>query len=429
MNVTDLRSTLEQHAEFHDDGLVGRSSRVHHRVRVVRRRRRAAAAGGLAAAVAVVAAGVALPRMGDEAPAERQFAGVTAPATMEALGYTYSFDRMLIGDGEVRLPAGEPGDEPVLVSWANAADGPMQVTDPSALEAPRWFSSDEDFGDHVSGHPLPDDVVVRGEGEVALAVYTLTDRAAGVTEGGITFREERAGRRLLAAEIGADGQTELRVDFAMPEGGLVAVNFCFGAPEGYRVRTSLAGDGFVGNGCNDVGPHFDASYGEIGYTGGVVRADGSEVRPGERVTARIWIAREHGPEGAERTRYVPGARLGIAFYEAAPPAARVVGMDVPELQEHGGHVYRYVGTVRGPSLTREVSGRPVLVHVAGADGDANGSRHLVVDGRRGIGFSAGGDPFGTVVGPFHEGEHTVELASPGGADGDRTGFSVYERVD
>ena len=53
--LSDLRSTLDEHAERVPDGeAVVRTAAVHHRVSVVRRRRRAVGAGALALVVAAV---------------------------------------------------------------------------------------------------------------------------------------------------------------------------------------------------------------------------------------------------------------------------------------------------------------------------------------------------------------------------------------
>src|SRR4029079_8892128 len=90
-SLTDLRSTLDEHAEtVGDTETIARLSAVHHRVAAVRRRRRAVGAAGLADVVAVVGGAALSTRPDRDAqPVGPVVLGQRAPGLMTSLGYTY----------------------------------------------------------------------------------------------------------------------------------------------------------------------------------------------------------------------------------------------------------------------------------------------------------------------------------------------------
>lgn len=441
MNTTaDLRQALARHADLQDYELSGRAASVHDRVRVVRRRRRAALTGAAAALVVGGLGLTVLPASDDEAGlADRRFAGLTAPATMSALGYTYEFERLVGGEGkvEIDLPA---MDEPYLVTWAGEGSEAVRVIDPTpdlsldgGLGAP--FNSGSDFLDYVVGNGdglVSDEIEVHGPNRVAVAIYRLAERPAGVTGAGITFREDRAGDRLLGAVIGEKGQTELFVDVVIPAGEVSEEAFCIDAPEGYIVRSTLGGGGEFTSGCADV-PHFDGR-GDSWTSHDLTDGEGKALMPGDRVTGRIWVVREGAPAGAPPAEGLPGVRLALAYYAKAPAVAEVAGWLQPELLEFGGHTYRHVEVVESEagrasySLTRRVADRPLLVVAAARTDDENVSFRVLVDGITRTSYTSAGGAFESEVGPLREGQHVIEVRRKGASPTDVVGFAVYERI-
>ena len=430
--IDEIRGALEAHAQFEDTAALVRLGAVKARVRVVRRRRRAALAGAAAAVVAVVG-GVATVLPGDHeaAPADRTFGHLTAPATMTSLGYTFGFARMLTGEDAISY---EPdGDEPRLVSWAGAGSRAVEL---SGLEdAP--FTSADDFDDFavVSGDT---EVKVTGTGDVALAVYTLVDRPAGETVDGITFRADRSGDRLVASAIGEPGDNDLTFTFTMPDRPVREVTYCSGVGRSYDVQVSLNGHFTSGGSCGD-GPNFDGQFGSATWDDGIAWPDGTGLRPGDRVTARIWLTRH--VKGKDHPELGPVAtsdavRLGLAYYEVAPTVAEVAGWRLPELYEFGGHVWRYVSSAehRGGRASYDVAVAPGapdrLVRVATrTENEEDTDATYRVSGGSTDGLHAGGS-FMTEVGPVRSGSETVSVRrSGGGGAGDVIGFAVYERVD
>lgn len=433
IDAHELREALEAHARFDDTAALARLGSVKARVRVVRRRRRAALAGA-AAAVVAVAGGVAtlLPGEREVDPSDRTFGDLTAPATMTSLGYTFEFSTMISGEEAVSFaPA---GDEPQLISWAGRSDAAVELA--GLEEAP--FTSADDFEDFAvlpgGGDP---EVKATGSGELALAVYTLKDRPAGETVDGITFREDRAGDRLIESVIGEAGDSDLSFTFTMPERPVREVTYCSGVSGEFDMRVSLNGRFVSGGGCLD-GPDYDGQFGSATWDQGIEWPDGTKVEPGDEVTARIWLTR-HEKIDSDREAPVEESetvRLGIAFYEVAPPAAEVAGWQLPELYEFGGHTWRYVASEehRGERASYDVSVAPGaserLVRVAtrtADEGDTDATFRVFGGSTDGL-HSAGS--FMTEVGPIRTGSETVSVRRRGGnGAGDTIGFAVYERID
>jgi hypothetical protein len=430
----DLRDLLTRQAEFDDTALTGRAASVHQRVRTVRRRRRATTAGAAAAVVAVALVGVALPRFAD-APgpaAQRELAGMTAPEKLTSLGYGYAFSEGTAGEDRavIRVPRSE---EPRLVSWAVSGDDDRaRVDGPTGEE---FTSTSGDYADFVYVEPgLDGRMRVSAEGrDVAVAVYTLDELAPGVTADGMTFREQRGGDRLLAAQWAPEGATEMEISFTLPDGVLAAVDWCT-APAGLEVHVEIEGGGATSGDCSES-RHFDVQSSKVGYTGGLRDADGTRLRPGDRVTARIWVSeRDSGfDEGPVVDGPVPGLRLGLGLYEEQP-AVGDPEVGLPPVFEHDGHTYADPTVVEGvgrAETTVDASRGPVLV-VTGGRNLGRGRVATLVDGEpvhlTDYGSTLAGSGESTLL---HSGTHEVVLrAAPGAVrPGSLLVLATYQRVD
>lgn len=383
MNTSDLRETLASHATFEDDAVTARVVGVRERVRVVRRRRRAAVGGAVAAVLAIGAAGVANPKLtNDAAPASRELAGHTAPATLESLGYTYEFTRGVEGDGKAVLDLAK-SDEPRLVTWATAGENDrVRVSEGSA---PRWAAS-PDFTDFVVVQEGSSSTVsIRGEGKVAAAVYEISALPKGTISGmGTTFPREVLGARLLGVKFGEPGETEIEVPYVMPETGVDLVPLCqaprghaVGSHEGMRPGADTYED--CANGHGYLGWAGSSSRPEDPFVGGV--------KPGDRLTAKAWLSKDH-----RRLDSAPGTRIGLAVYERVPLAdVRGAPVAVDEFTEYNGHTWRHDETIAReslssqPSIVVDASTGPVLVYVSqrAQSGDGRfGEWEVVWEGRR-----------------------------------------------
>lgn len=429
MNDLDvLRSTLDQHAaDVGDHDLGGRVGSVHRRVRVARRRRRTAVAGG--AAVAVVAAlgvGQLASPSPDPEPAGPRLAGVPAPASMDALGYTYELDRQAEGDGRATLDLA-PSDTPRLVSWATAGeDDRVSVQhgeEVTAYDVP-------DFSDFVwvdGGERTS--ISVEGAGRLGLAVYELTDaEPPGVSGSGVTYRELVAGDALLAAAIGEPGEAELRVSTPDAPSEVRYRYFCANGPRGAVVHVD-GGDGGVPVGSCDEGVPFDPGS----RSSSVTIAD----EPGRRV-ARLWVT--DGEDGAllDSDEVV----LGVGVYDSAARTP-VGGFGVAPFIEHDGHLWRHTTTrlsEPGDRRVRAVGGdapllafgwyaagraRVVLEHTVSDEGGGSDSGSSWA-GESGSITEEFGGVIGVLRGPGEEAAVRVEGAVPAGA---RLAVALYEQAD
>jgi hypothetical protein len=333
-SLSDLRSTLDEHAERVPDGeAVVRTAAVRHRVSVVRRRRRTVAAGGLSLALVLVGAASFMSRdHSDALPAAPTVLGVKAPVTMNSLGYSYRTDgtsETIAGRGSVEVDA---SSQPRLVSWTT--DRPTTVR----LELPGgdyWTSSASRFRDFVMIPPGPGGSlrVSASEGRVGLAMYDVTDaQPDGVTRDGVTFRRTVADSPLLTAAIGGAGQTVVRTSFLGVPGQVRMSVLCTGAPAGSRFHVGMAGTESTSS-CDSTG--FDPGGGSVGTA-----AVGHLGRP---VPVRVWVSGPHTstplPAGSG------GVRLGIGLY--GPIASdQVAGAAVEHAVEYGGHTWHLHDVVR-----------------------------------------------------------------------------------
>lgn len=438
MNTSDLRDTLASHATFEDDGLTARVVGVRERVRVVRRRRRAAVGGTVAAVLAIGAAGVAIPKLtNDAAPASRELAGHTAPATLESLGYTYEFERGVEGDGEVVLELPK-SDEPSLVTWATEGRD-NRVTVRSDGSDP-YHSSLDDFTDFTLAGPSNSSMryTLKGSGPVAVAVYRLTDLApAGVTKGGFTYRDRVGGGKMLAAKIGNTGENELELSFRMPTEGLSIRPLCQTSRSG-TLSISFNGNAGPATECQadeawDVGGGSKVSFDEV------TDKNGRTIRPGAQVRIRVSLT---DPQSGRELIEDDGVRLGIGVYSVPQMMHALDGVPVDKFVEFDGHLWLLTDSLAVPDidqLSLSVAGRhPKLVGFAGKNLGPGTMRMTRLD-RNGRPLESGGgswqsgSPSAMTTGGYDlvTEDATVGLQFEGGVVGPTTRFALlgYTRVD
>jgi hypothetical protein len=323
--LEELRSTLDRHAaDVVDHDLGGRVGSVHQRIGAVRRQRRAVAAGAAALTLAVVGAVALVPQWGERsAPEPATVAGVPVPDTMNALGYTFGFVEGFDGDGKVVIDL-ESSDRPRLVSWGTeGGNDVVEITEGkqvSTYEVP-------DFSDYLWVGPGEElSMSVSGTGQVGLAVYDLTDgQPAGVTGGGVTFRETVGDDRLLGATIGEPGESEVTVSTVAAGTSLDFRFFCAHGPKNATLHVDDGEGEVFGSSCEDEAP-FDPAG---GTTYGVENTQGRDL------TVRLWVTvGEHGPL-LDSDEVV----LGLGVYENGAPT-RSAGFDVPNVLEHDGHLWQ-----------------------------------------------------------------------------------------
>jgi hypothetical protein len=331
--LSDLRSTLEEHAERVPDGeAVVRTAAVRHRVSVVRRRRRAVAAGGLALVVATVIGVVGVQRASSTPPPV--VFGVPAPETITSLGYTYRSDgraETFDGSSSMRL---ESSTEPRLLSWTTEHATTVRLRLP---DGEHWTSRASGFRDFVVIPPGPAGTlrVSAAEGRVGVATYDVTDaQPDGVTRDGVTFRRTVADTPLVAAVIGAKGQTVARTSFTAVSGRVRIGVLCTGAPAGSLVHVAVGGFESSG-GCDHSS--FDP--------GSDVRATSELGLRDHRL--RVWVSAAHTskplPAGS-----ADEVRIGVGLY--GPVASeRVAGFALDRVIEYGGHSWVLGRAIRMPA--------------------------------------------------------------------------------
>lgn len=438
MNTSDLREILASHATFEDDAVTARVVGVHERVRLVRRRRRAAVGGAVAAVLTIGAAGVAIPKFtNNAAPASRELAGHTAPATLESLGYTYEFDRGVEGDSQILLTLAK-SDKPRLVTWGTKGENDRveMSIDGSEFEP---YAVSPDFTDFelISPGDAPK-LTVRGEGDLAAAVYTLAGEPDGVSKDGMTYRQEAAGTQLVAAEIADNGEGERTFTFTMPEGDVEAVPFCSG-PDRYFVYMAFNGVDAYGSGC---APSGDLEHGDypIGNEVEIKNEDGTKARAGDKVTVRMWIADPRSSSDYPREAVTgPAAQMGVGIYELPRIAAKPLGWRVPLIVEEQGHRWQYAETKTGEkgdrdfSLAVDATTGSVLVRIISST-TRMGEAYLDVDGEIVDGMAhtpPAENPYrGELSHLVRGGSHRLSMSGPAmQSDDAQIIYVIYRRAD
>jgi hypothetical protein len=415
--IQDLRSTLDREARaLHDDNVVARTVAVRGRVRTVRRRRAAAVVAAAAVAVAGVAVGVTTGSDGPAPAAQRRLVGQAVPAEMTSLGWTYAFGEGTEGDGTARLRL-ESSDQPRLVTWATAGED-QSVTVQRSPERP-WPSSSADFADFTVVHPGFDGrVSVTGNGPVAVAVYELTDEAPdGYTRGGVTFREDVGGDRLLEAVVGEPGVAELELEVTPGTRRLALPTLCTGGPRGTWTHLAINGEEVTwGPGCDDG--RFDPGAGGFETSAGA----------GPTTGLRLWVTEgEDGPLVSDDSLL-----LGLGVYEVEPASARAARQRVDELIERDGHLWRLVDTTTGEVGQRELvvpaHAAPETLVATYFTSLGGATAFPVRNGRRtDAGFAGGtGSTFAGIL--YGEGTAGARISGEPGPRA-QLGLARYERVD
>jgi hypothetical protein len=357
-SLTDLRRTLDQHAEDvadpADPAAVARTAAVHHRVAVVRRRRRAVGTGAVALALVVGVAAVVWPRgSGDALPAAPVVLGQQAPTSMSSLGYTYRTD----GHGEAFGRTGSVtvarSDQPRLFSWTTDGASPVRITLPDGDVV---HSTEGSFRDFVVVSPGERGrlTVHVDHGRVGLASYALTDAApVGYTRHGVTFRQTVAGRPLLAAAISDPGQTVITGSYVVPNGPVQEHVFCSGLAKGQTLHLSVDGEDrdWLGRDNCDAEGTFDPGAGSFGQF--------PSHRPGTPVTVRLYVTAGVKDQRVLPASQVTALRMGFGMY--GPVSEKPVGgWRVETTLEENGHTWAL-------ATTRSSAGAPIVVPAADRD--------------------------------------------------------------
>lgn len=421
--LTDLRRTLGEHADdVADPAAAARTAAVHHRIAAVRRRRRAVGTGAIALALVAGIAAVVWPRGSHEAlPAAPVVLGQKAPTTFVSLGYTYRTD----GHGESFGDSGSikvaPSSKPQLVSWTTDRAEAVRVMLPDGNVVHSTRTHFRDFVVLSPGERGNLSVYV-DRGRVGVASYDVTDVApAGYTRGGVTYRAEVAGTRLLTAEIPLAGTTETSTSYVAPRGQVGVHIMCSGVPHGDVVNVAFNGEGRLSSGaasCNDEHPFDPGSGGFSAFHVG---------RPGSTVAVRVWVS--HGfhdatplPAGS-----APGVHMGLGVYGPLP-SSPLGGYRVASVVEHDGHTWQLVGST---------SSSDGSLRVPAASYDRYAEAAWKTHGRTTVYFQAGRNtPSG--AGSFQGGQAGMgDLWIPAGspatlrlAHGTGTeGLAIFARVD
>ncbi len=339
--LSDLRSTLDEHAERVSDGeAVARTAAVHHRVSVVRRRRRAVGVGALALVVATGLGAVGLQRASSTPPPV--VFGVRAPETLTSLGYTYRSDgraATFAGRGALKVAS---ASSPRLYSWTTDRPTRVRMVLPNGEI---WTSRRTNFTDYVE-IPADQSGTLRisvPQGSVGLASYTLTDvPPEGYTKDGVTFRQSVAGNPLLGAVIGDPGQVDATTLFTAPQGQVAIRMSCSGLPKGDVVHVSF--DGHV----QTVGSCQDSQSFDPGTASGVTLPIG---HAGRDVTLRVWASSGVRTSAPLPTGAAPDLRMRVGVY--GPLWTRqLAGYRIDEFAEHDGHLWRVHDTASSPEGLR-----------------------------------------------------------------------------
>ncbi len=418
--LSDLRSTLDEHAESVADAeATARLSAVHHRVAVVRRRRRAVGTGAVALAMVAGVAVALWPRSAQEpTPAGPVVLGQRAPSTLHSLGYTYDATghaQVVHGRGTV-VVAESP--KPQLLTWTTVRtatvtfelNGEVHRTTVSHFRDFLWLPGGVANRVHVDA----------GRADVGIATYAVAARApAGYTRAGVTYRRVVAGADLLAAKIGDEGESSVTTTFLVPKGSTSVGVMCSELPHGDVVNLSFDGHGAVSSTTCDGDSTFDP--GSAAYPHDHVG------RPGHTVRVRVWISRgfhDHTPVPAGS---IPGLRVGVGVY--GPVAQRSLGgSPVPLEIEDEGRLWQLATTASQRTSTRLRVGPAPVDRVASLVWRTHGHTRMTfgVESQTPEGSSSTGGPGGMSDLWVPAGSAVQASASQGSG---RYGIACYERTD
>ncbi|WP_104105409.1 hypothetical protein [Nocardioides sp. 616] len=441
-SLDELRTSLRTHAHDLDHGSpldVGtRTTQLRGRVRAVRRRRAAGVAVAAAAVVGVVSlVPVLLP--GDRAPSPAsvptELAGHPVPATIEAAGWTYEYAGSVTGTDQVKLDLEGLG-RPIVIAWANEV-----IPQPYNLEAWKVAEPDgdayrptaADFSQYWRADAGEEGTFeFSGPGENALAFYELSDELpAGVTVEGMTFREQVAGDRLVAADA-VRGESTLRLSVEVPDGDLRFGAVCAGTEGPAQYELLLDGSRVVwGDACADE-VSFDPGVLTLATLTDEVETDAGPLAPGDVVAAELRLVDADGRPVEVGTDTL----LAAGFYEVAEPATLLepAGVPVPRLVEVDGVTWTLANDL-GRLRTRTGTALDLVEHRVRVDEPsmgyafASGIREksnvvVTVDGEvRGTMQGGGG------MGPFFLPPGSrIDVRVEGTGAGGRPGAAIYTRT-
>lgn len=421
--LTDLRRTLDQHADdVAGPAAVARTTAVHQRVAVVRRRRRSVGTGVAALALVAGVAAVMWPRGSSDAlPSAPVLLGQKAPVTMTSLGYTYRTDghgASFEGSGSIEVAK---ADKPRLYSWTMNADAHVTVRTPDREE---WHSQVTGFGDFVV---LPAGVSGRlrvsvDRGSVGIASYDLSDRVptGAYSKDGITYRSEFAGAPLLRGIVSDRGQTELTTSFLVPSGPVEFHLVCSGLPKGAFVHV------VVGDKESEIGDSRSCSAPTEFDPASLTYSTQPHVgRPGTTQTLQVRVTGGFHYVTALPAGSAPDLRIGLGLYGPVQSVRTGAGR-VPRVVEQGGHTWSFT-----TSATRS-SAQPLTMAPAPVDRVAQIALHThgmtVADFRAGSSQTSPGTGGGGGLGGFFApagAEVRVSLRQGTGS----YAVALYERTD
>ncbi len=427
--LNELREALsERAAQVSESGAATRPGQIRQRVRVVRRRRRAVGAGSAAVLLAVVA-GVALLPDASRNPTPdvaNSLVGVTPPSEMTSLGYSFTLQRGVEGETDTAILDVAPSGERRLISWATEGENDT-VTVSDGVSNERLVYQSSDFSDFVlipEGGSGRIEVTSADGSRVGLASYSidLDSPPPGVSKDGVTFRDEVAGKRLLAAEIGDLGVTELTLETTSrgPQTGTAV--FCAGAPRGAFLHVDRGDAQYIGDeACTGRAP--------VDVDPGVT----TPTRAGQAWKVRIYLTDgEDGP-----VIDAAGARIGVAAYDV-PQSAGPAPWDATStgLIEYGGHVYRQTEILEVPDGRQRArvplpeTETPTLVF--GYAKARSGMTRFSLQGELKVQrfeLGASGGVSGIGLGLFSGPDVAVTVSRVGADANAGAAVAIYERVD
>lgn len=347
--LNDLRATLDEHADsLHDTERYVRPVAVRQRIRAARRRRSAAVAVAAAAVVAAGAIGVAALRQPEPVAPASEVLGVDVPGTVEISGFPYTVTRTVELDPQrLRLTLDSADEERAVTLVAQGlgdnglatlyADGEpiARVQGDGDIEAPVPVYASELRVRFVDAP---------ASARAGLAVYESTGELAdGVTDAAQTavFRDTVGGDELLAGAFSEPGTSEVSVAFTAAFSDVRFSEYCHTDEPGLWLNVEIDDQGPISGPCRE--DQRDPGTSSSSFEGQLERD----------LVVRAYLTR--GPNGPEVTS--DSTVVGVAVYQQAQGASRVLGMRVPRTVEHAGRTWVLDSTIsqgedrRGPVRT------------------------------------------------------------------------------
>lgn len=303
--MNDLREVLTRHADSVTAADTdARIAGVRQHIRAERRRRTTVSGvvGGLAVAAIALGTinlqGVSQPKV---AGRPEVLAGHTVPGAKESLGYGFKYVAGREAKSSLKWQI-NASKKARLVSFASAAEG--EVTVEGLSDLPMHLNAG-DFGTQwliQPGHSV--DLKVRGDGDVAVAVFDNTTAAPGVSKDGITYRSAIAnGANLVTAQIGDPGENRLEgaVDHITMSSSFTGE--CIGPRDDLWVRVTVNGKLTGSSTCNSAD---DAGW-DPGVNGGGFFPNRNQSGPVKVVTELV--------DKAGNTVEDPNTRIMFAAYD------------------------------------------------------------------------------------------------------------------